>query len=93
MKDVRTVAEAGYPGLETIVGWSGLWGPPGMNDAAAAKWVDVLQQLKGDKAWNKLTKGLGSVPSIRNPEDTKAFVQAQYEAFKVLAEKLGMVIQ
>ena len=91
--DVPTVAEAGYPALETVVGWSGVWGPPGMDQAAADKWVEVLGKLKDDKAWNKLTKGLGSIPSIRGPEETKAFVENQYEAFKTLTEKLGMTIQ
>ena len=91
--DVPTVAEAGYPALETVVGWSGVWGPPGMDQVAADKWVEVLGKLKDDKAWNKLTRGLGSIPSVRGPEDTRAFVENQYEAFKTLTEKLGMTIQ
>jgi tripartite-type tricarboxylate transporter receptor subunit TctC len=93
IKDVPTVAEAGYPGLETIVGWSGVWGPKNMPDEAIAKWTEVLSKLKTDKAWNKLTKALGSVPSIRNSADTKAFVKTQYEAFKELTERLGMTIK
>ena len=93
LPDVPTVAEAGYPGLETVVGWSGVWGPPGMDQAAADKWVEVLGKLKDDKAWIKLTKGLGSIPSIRDPQETKTFVEKQYLAFKALAEKLGMTIQ
>lgn len=91
--DVPTVAEAGYPALETVVGWSGVWGPPGMDQAAADKWVEVLGKIKDDKAWNKLTRGLGSIPSVRGPEDTRAFVENQYEAFKTLTEKLGMTIR
>ena len=91
--DVPTVREAGYPELETIVGWSGVWGPPAMDREAVDKWVEVLGKLKEDKAWNKLTKGLGSIPSIRGPDETRAFVGRQYEAFKTLAEKLGMTIQ
>ena len=93
LPDVPTVAEAGYPALEAVVGWSGVWGPPGMNQEAADKWVEVLGKLKEDKAWIKLTKGLGSIPYILGPEDTGAFVQKQYEAFKSLAEKLGMIIR
>ena len=93
LPDVPTVAEAGYPALEAVVGWSGVWGPPGMNQEAADKWVEVLGKLKEDKAWLKLTKGLGSIPYILGPEDTGAFVQKQYEAFKSLAEKLGMIIR
>lgn len=91
--DVPTAAEAGYPNLQTVIGWSGIWGPPGLPDEVVAKWVDVLASLKKDAAWNKLTKGLGSVPSIRNPTETKKFVKAQYEAFKELTERLGMTIK
>lgn len=93
IKDVPTAVEAGYPGLGQVIGWSGLWGPPGLPDEVVTKWVDVLAKLKEDKAWNKLTVGLGSVPDIRSPEDTKAFVQNQYETFRTLTEKLGMTIQ
>ena len=93
IKDVPTVAEAGYPDLEKIVGWSGIWGPVGLPDEVTNKWVEVLEKLKSDKAWNKLTKGLGSVPDIRNPTDTKAFVKGQYEAFKEVTERLGLTIK
>lgn len=91
--DVPTVAEAGYPGLETVIGWSGLWGPPRMDQAAANKWIAVLDELENDAAWNQRTEEIGSVPAIRSPSETKAFVKAQYEAFKTLTEKLGMTIQ
>ena len=93
IKDVPTVAEAGYPNIETVVGWSGIWGPPGLPEEVVNKWVEVLGKLKTDTAWNKLTKGLGSVPSIRSPSDTKNFVKAQYETFKELTERLGMTIR
>ncbi len=93
IKDVPTASEVGHPRLEAVIGWSGLWGPPGLSGEVTNKWVGVIGKIKKDKAWNKLSKGLGSVPSIRNPADTKAFVKNQYETFKDLAEKLGMVIQ
>lgn len=90
--DVPTAAEAGYPELGKVIGWSGVWGPPEMDPEAVAKWVAVLDKLKTDKAWNKLTKGLGSIPDIRGPSETRDFVKGQYEAFKALTEKLGMTI-
>lgn len=91
--DVPTVKELGYPEMETIIGWSGIFGPPGMNKAAADKWVAALQELKKDKAFNKLIKGLGSIPDIRNPEDTKTFVKAQYETFRDVVQKLGIEVK
>lgn len=93
IKDVPTAKEAGYPGLESVIGWSGVWGPPNLPDEVTAKWVDVLQSISKDKAWLKLTRGLGSVPHVLPPAETKAFVENQYTAFKVLTEKLGMTIQ
>ena len=93
IKDVPTVKEAGYPGLESVIGWSGLWGPPNLPDEIVTKWVEVLAKLSEDKAWVKMTKGLGSVPHILSPDDSKIFVEKQYLAFKTLAENLGITIQ
>lgn len=93
ISDVPTVSESGYPELETVIGWSGVWGPPNLPEEVVTKWVDVLGQVAENKAWLKLTRGLGSVPYIRGPEETKTFVEGQYTAFKELTEKLGMTIQ
>ena len=75
--DVPTVSELGHPELETVIGWSGIWGPKKLPQEVVDKWVDVLQKLKDDKAWNKMTVSLGSLPTIMNPEDTKDFVENQ----------------
>ena len=93
IKDVPTVSEAGYPELQTVVGWSGLWGPPGLPDEVVTKWVGVLDKVSEDKAWLKLTKSLGSIPYVQPPAETKTFVEKQYLAFKTLSEKLGMTIK
>ena len=93
IKDVPTVSEAGYPELQTVVGWSGLWGPPGLPDEVVTKWVGVLEKVSEDKAWLKLTKSLGSIPYVQPPAETKIFVEKQYLAFKTLTEKLGMTIK
>lgn len=93
VKDVPTVKELGYPGMETIIGWSGIFGPPGLPKPVVDKWVAVLQGLKTDKAFNKLIKGLGSIPDIRSPEETKAYVKNQYETFKDVVTKLGVRVK
>ena len=90
--DVATVAEQGYPELETVIGWSGVWGPPNLPEAVTSKWAGVMEALKTDQAWNDKTKELGSIPSIMSPEETKLFVEAQYQAFNTITEKLGMQI-
>ncbi len=91
--DVPTVKELGHPEMETIIGWSGIFGPPGMDKAAADKWIETLTAMKTDKAFNKLIKGLGSIPDIRSPEETKAFVKSQYETFRGVVVKLGIEVK
>ncbi len=91
--DVPTATEVGHPNLHVIVGWSGIWGPKGMSKEIVDIWVGVLGKLKTDKAWNKMTKGLGSIPTIMNPVDTKAFVKNQYETIKKIADRVGLSVK
>jgi len=66
--------------------------PPNMDPEIVKKLRDALQKVKTDKAWNKFTTALGSVPYILDGAGTKEFVDGQYNAFKALVEKLGMGI-
>lgn len=91
--DVPTAAEVGFKDLEMIIGWSAIYGPPDLPDDVVAKWVAALESLKTDAAWNRLTKGLGNIVDIRSPEDTRAFVAAQYKTFDETLLKLGLRIE
>ncbi len=92
-KDAPTARELGFPQIEVLVGWSGIYGPPGMDPAVAKKIRDALQLVKKDKAWNKFTKALGSVPYILDEAETKKFVDDQFTAFNTLVSDLGMRIE
>lgn len=91
--DVPTVSEVGYKDLEMIIGWSAIYGPKDMPEPIVAKWVDTLQKLKSDKAWNRMTKSLGNIVDIRSPADTRTLVEAQYKIFDSTLEKLGLRIE
>ncbi|MGH1351901.1 MAG: Bug family tripartite tricarboxylate transporter substrate binding protein [Methyloligellaceae bacterium] len=90
ISDVPTVSELGYPKMETIIGWSGIFGPPDLPKPIADKWIQILAKLKSDKEFNKSIAALGSIPDIRNPEETRIFVKSQYQAFRAVARKLNM---
>lgn len=92
-KDVPTVSELGYPGMEQIIGWSAVYGPPGLPKNVVAKWTQLLESLKSDAAWVKRTTDLGNVVDIRSPEDTKKFVGKQYKTFDVSLQKLGLRVE
>ena len=91
--DAPTVAELGYPELEALVGWSGLVGPPDLPQEVVDTWAGVLQQIKEDASWNRMTTTLGSVPRILPPDETVEFVENQYETFSELVERLDMRIE
>lgn len=91
--DVPTAAEAGYTDLEKIIGWSAIYGPPGLPDDVVAKWTETLQALKEDNAWKRMTQGLGNIVDVRSPEDTKAYVGEQYKVYDETLEKLGLRIE
>jgi putative tricarboxylic transport membrane protein len=88
--DVPTAREAGYPGLEAIVGWSALLGPPKMDREAAAKWVETLQAVGHDPAWNAAEQKIGSIPRILSPQETETFMGAQFGTYEQLARQLKL---
>ena len=91
--NVPTAQEVGYSNIEMVIGWSAIYGPPGMPADVIAKWTDTLQKLKADNGWNKMTKGLGNIVDVRSPADTKAYVKAQYDAYDEALKKMGLRIE
>ena len=49
--------------------------------------------MKEDRAWKRMTTSLGNIIDIRSPEDTKAYVEAQYKVYDETLEKLGLRIE
>ncbi len=88
--DVPTSKELGIPGMEIAIGWSGLLGPPNMDPEAAKFWVNLLSEVKNDKAWQDTVRRLGSVPAIWPPEQTKSFMQNALDKMKQIAKDLGI---
>lgn len=91
--DVPTVSEAGYPELVNLIPWSGLYGPPNLPAEVVDKWTKALQGVKKDKAWNKITKSLGSIPYVLPPQEAKKFAKQQYDMYSQLCSSLGLIIK
>jgi len=87
--DTPTAEEVGMPDLEVVSGWSALYGPPALPKDVVARWANVLAQIKSDPEWLALVKKRGAVPSIMTPEETKSYVEAQYNAYRALAPHFG----
>lgn len=93
LPDTPTALEVGHPSLGAVIGWSGVWGPNGMDQAAVDKWVSVLGSLKDDVSWIEATQTLGSIPTVMLPDETRAFVEQQFNTFRAVADKLDMVVR
>lgn len=91
--DVPTVSEAGYPVLHNVIGWTALFGPPGLSDEVVETWVEVLQSVAEDERWNETTWNLGSVPRVESPEATAEFVESQVEIYSELGAELDLIVE
>lgn len=91
--DIPTFKELGYPEMNVILGWSGLWGPPDLPDPVVSKWTGVLEKLSADPDWVSATEKLGSFPHILAPDATAEFVKKQHDVFEGVAERLGLTIR
>ena len=88
--DTPTASEVGMPNLEAVSGWSALYGPAGMPKSVVDKWTSVLAKIKDDAEWNAAVRKRGSMPNIMTPEETRRFVETQYDAYRALAPQLSI---
>ena len=90
--NVPTAREVGYPQLERIIGWSALYGPPGMDKKLVVYWSDILQKVAKDPQWITATERIGSVPRILSSADTAKFVREQFETYDRLGKAIGLTL-
>jgi tripartite-type tricarboxylate transporter receptor subunit TctC len=88
--DVPSAAEAGFPGMNAIVGWTALMGPPGLPREVVERWTAVLEQLARDPGWQQGNARLGGIAAIRSPAETERFVREQFELYDRLVGILGI---
>jgi tripartite-type tricarboxylate transporter receptor subunit TctC len=92
LPDVPTARESGAQAMERIVGWSALFGPPGMSKEQVAWWANVLAQVAKDPDWIRATEKIGSVPRILSPAETATFVREQFETYERIGKAFGIVL-
>jgi len=88
LPDAPTAREEGYPQLEAIVGWSALYGPPGMNAELVERWVGTLQAAAKDPQWLAATERAGSIPRVLSPAETEKFAAEQFAVYERLGRQL-----
>lgn len=93
LPDVPTAREAGYPQLEAIVGWSALYGPPGLGKDVIDRWTNTLAAAARDTQWIAATEKAGSIPRVMTPGETEKFAADQYTVYERLGRQLQIELK
>ena len=91
LPDLPTARELGYAEMEKIVGWSAIFGPPGLPKDVRDRLVGALKVIPNDPAWLAATAVTGSVPNVTSPEETREFARAQFELYRALGEQMQII--
>lgn len=91
LPDVPTARELGYAGMERIVGWSAVFGPPRMPADVRDRLAAALKTIATDPAWQAGTAQTGSVPYVKSPDETRDYVKEQFQLYRTLGEQLGII--
>lgn len=90
LPEVPSAADAGFPEMNKIVGWTALMGPPGLPKEVVDKWADVFARLAKDPDWQQGNARIGGIAAIRSPAESEHFVREQYELYERLVTELGI---
>ena len=88
--DIPTARELDLAPMEDVMGWSGLWGPPGLPPEVVNKWVEALKKIAQDPDWLRGNASFGGIPAIRSQQDTEKFAREQFELYTRLGAQLGL---
>lgn len=93
LPEVPTAREAGYPQLEAIVGWSALYGPPGLPREIVERWTGVLAAAARDAQWIAATEKAGSMPRVLASAETEKFAAEQFAVYERLGRQLQLELK
>lgn len=91
--DVMTAREAGFPQLEAMLGWSALYGPPGLDKAVVERWAAVLKGVALDPKWIAGTGNFGGIPKVMSPDETQRFVKEGFEVFQEIVKQANLQLE
>jgi tripartite-type tricarboxylate transporter receptor subunit TctC len=91
LPDTPTARELGLADLERIIGWSGIFGPAHLPQDIQSKLQQVMKSVASDASWIAATEKIGSIPYVKNPEETRAFARDQFQLYRSLGESLRII--
>ncbi len=91
LPNTPTARELGLTELERIIGWSAVFGPANLPSDVQAKLQQVMAKVATDASWIAATEKIGSIPYIKNPDETRSFARDQFQIYRFLGESLRLI--
>ncbi len=91
MKDLPTVAEAGYAGFEALA-WNGLFAPSGTPVDVASRINTDVNAVLAEPAVRESFIKQGLIPGSGSSADFKAFIEAEARKWGAIIERVGIKI-
>ena len=91
LPNTPTARELGLTELERIIGWSAVFGPANLPSDVQAKLQQVMAKVATDASWIAATEKIGSIPYIKNPDETRSFARDQFQIYRSLGESLRLI--
>ena len=88
--NIPTAREEGVASLEKVMGWSGLYGPPGLPSEVVDRWQAALKEVAKNSGWLSGNDTVGAIPAIRSQADTEAFAKEQFDLYSKLGAELNL---
>lgn len=89
LKDLPTMAEAGYPNVEALA-WNGLVGPAGLPDAVAQRVAGDVTELLRDASVRQVLDNAGLTAVGGTPEAFRRFIEGDVKRWGPVITRLGV---
>jgi tripartite-type tricarboxylate transporter receptor subunit TctC len=89
MKNIATVAEAGYPGFEALA-WNGLFAPAGTPPEVVARINADVNEVLHDPAVRDALNAQGLIVGGGSAAEFKAFIDAEARKWGAIIRKVGI---
>jgi len=89
LKDLPTMAEAGYPNVEALA-WNGLVGPASLPDAVAQRVAADVTELLKDAAVRQVLDNAGLTAVGGTPEAFRRFIEGDVKRWGPVITRLGV---
>lgn len=91
LPQVPTIAEGGLPGFN-VEAWFALMGPAGLASDFVQATYERLQRIMARPAVNDKLLAMGAMPDLRNPHDTRAFIESESRHWIPIIKEAGIKV-